>query len=127
MARGVATNVFGTVVAIAGGVTSIALLLAAAQNTPTLLLVLFVGWVALPFVVLVIANRYVLRWSTRQKFVLTMTTVCISITSVLIYGYFTIWPLSVTPARTWLLAPAVSLVLIATLRVAAYFSHRRAG
>jgi len=125
MVRGIIANLSGLIVAITGGLASIGLLLAAARNTPRLLLILFIGWVVIPFAALVAANLYVPRWSTPYKTALSFATVFIAIVSVLVYGFFTIWPPASTPARTWLLVPAASWLLMITLMLAAYLSRRR--
>jgi len=117
MVQGVTANRPGVVAAIAGGVTSLGLLLTASQKAPAILLILFVGWVGLPFVALFFLNLYVPRWNTPTKTALTVLTFVITVLSVLIYGYFTFWPLSSTPARTWLIVPAVSCALIVALPV----------
>ena len=125
MVRGITANLSGLIVAITGGLASIGLLLAAARNTPRLLLILFIGWVVIPFAALVAANLYVPRWSTPYKTALSFATVFIAIVSVLVYGFFTIWPPASTPARTWLLVPAASWLLMIALVIAAYLSRRR--
>ena len=125
MVRGIIANLSGLIVAITGGLASIGLLLAAARNTPRLLLILFIGWVVIPFAALVAANLYVPRWSTPYKTALSFATVFIAIVSVLVYGFFTIWPPASTPARTWLLVPAASWLLMIALVIAAYLSRRR--
>jgi len=125
MVRGITANLSGLIVAITGGLASIGLLLAAARNTPRLLLILFIGWVAIPFAALVAANLYVRRWSSPYKTALSFATVFIAIVSVLVYGFFTIWPPASTPARTWLLVPAASWLLMIALVIAAYLSRRR--
>src|SRR6476646_7931769 len=119
------TTKFGTLAsAIIGGVGSVGLLLTAGRSTPTLLLVLFIGWVILPFAVLGLAAMYSERCSAFTRTTLLVAAIVIAIASLAIYCYFAIWPLASTPARTWLIVPGVALILIASVPLAARLAKR---
>lgn len=104
----------GTVAAIVGAAVSLILLLKAGTNTPLVLLIMFVGWIAHPFVLLA-AGIVWTRLSDRTRTALAITSLIVALVSIGIYTYFTIYPLSTTPARTWLLTPALSLIVIAVV------------
>ena len=106
------TQITAIAAAALGGAASIGLLLAAGRNTPPVLLFLFVGWVALPFAVIAVVSFYSARWSRVTRQTTELAAVVIVPVSVAIYAYFTVWPPATTPARTWLLVPAISLLLI---------------
>ena len=116
------TSVIGSVVAIIGATGSLALLVIAGRGTPTLLLVLFIGWVALPFAALAVADFYADRWSRFVGLGLLATSILIAAASLFIYSYFTFRPPSTTPARTWLLVPAASWLVIISVPIIRYFS-----
>lgn len=104
-------QITGVVASIIGATVSVILLLIAGKSTPTLLLVMFVGWVALPFVMLLVG----IVWKGISELVRTAfsaTSIVVTLASIAVYSYFTLWPLPSTPARTWLLVPAFSLIAI---------------
>lgn len=103
----------GIVIAISGLLLSLALLLSSGRSTPFVLLILFVGWVSLPYAILLLCYAYSARWSELERKALFVLTVIISAGSLAVYLLVTISPLSSTPARPWLIVPAVSIVIIA--------------
>jgi hypothetical protein len=118
-----ALRIAGAVAAIIGGSVSLVLLLIASTHTPTFLLVMFIGWVALPFVILaagIIWNRI----SDRIRTVFSATSIVITLASIGVYSYFTFLPLATTPARTWLLTPGLSLMVIGLASVFELLRHR---
>ena len=125
MARANPANRLGAIVAIIGAAGSLSLLMAAGRHTPVGLLILFIGWVALPFAALTAANFYATQWFSLVKTPLLIISVLIALASLFIYGWVTLWPPSSTPARTWLLVPAFSWLLIIAVIVMAYLSNRR--
>ena len=104
----------GTVAAVIGAAVSLFLLLNAGKNTPLFLLIMFVGWVALPFVT-VIAGIVWDRLSDRMHSAFEFTSIANTLGSIGCYIYFTINPLETTPARTWLITPGVALIVIAAV------------
>lgn len=104
----------GAAAAVLGAAVSLILLLMAGINTPLLLLIMFVGWVVHPFALLG-AGIVSTRVSDRTHTALAITSLVVALVSIGIYSYFTIYPLSTTPARTWLLTPALSLIVIAVV------------
>jgi hypothetical protein len=107
-------RIVGTVAAGIGAVVSLLLLLNTGKSTPPLLLVMFIGWVALPFAALGIG---ILRKGLSDSLhcALSITSIVVAVVSIAVYAYFTIFPLAATPARTWLLTPGFSLVAIAAV------------
>jgi len=110
--------------AIIGAVGSLGFLLSAGRNTPLLLLILFVGWVALPFVVLASAAMLSERWSAFTRSALLAVSILVTIGSLAVYCYFTLWPLESTPARTWLIVPGVAVIVIAMIPIAVRLTRR---
>ena len=102
-----------------GGLGSLFFLLLAARNTPLVLLILFIGWVALPFAALGLAAIFSERWSSFTQTALLVISMITTVASLAVYFYFTLWPPSSTPARPWLIVPGVSLLIIASVPIAA--------
>ena len=77
----------GILFAVIGAAASVGLLLVAGRSTPPVLLVLFIGWVALPFVFLVVCNWYYahLPLTTMSRTTLAVT-VLVTVCSVAIYA-----------------------------------------
>ena len=98
-----------------GAIASLILLLSASRNTPFILLAMFIGWVALPFLALALISIYLACDSMRMQRTVIISTIIVVIGSLGFYLYFTWFPLSTSPARPWLLVPAFSLILIGGL------------
>jgi hypothetical protein len=105
-------RITGAVAATVGAAVSLLLLMMTGKNTPPLLLLMFIAWVALPFVVLLIGIIWK-RFSDQVRSAFSTTSIVITLVSIAVYSYFTLWPLFTTPARTWLLTPGFSLVVTA--------------
>lgn len=117
-------QITGVVASIIGATVSVTLLLIAGKSTPTLLLVMFVGWVALPFVMLLVG----IVWKGISELIRTAfsaTSIVVTLASIAVYSYFTLWPLPSTPARTWLLMPAFSLIAIVAVVLFARFRRKK--
>ena len=117
-------QITGVVASIIGATVSVTLLLIAGKSTPLFLLVFFVGWVALPFVVLLVG----IVWKGISELVRTAfsaTSIVVTLASIAVYSYFTLWPLPSTPARTWLLVPAFSLIAIVAVVLFARFRRKK--
>ena len=109
-----------------GGVASLGLLFREARRTPLLLLVLFVGWVALPFVGLAAADIASKRWSVATRAALYSVMLIVTLGSVAVYSTTVLRPLA-RPAALFLMVPLASWLLIAVvLGTAALLSRRRA-
>lgn len=74
------------VVAAVGAAASVALMIRAADRTPALLIVVFIGWVLAPFIVLLWANAASARWSTTVGVTLFWLTIVVALGSVVVYG-----------------------------------------
>jgi hypothetical protein len=103
-----------TVVGAAGSVA--AMLRVGFRNEatiPTLLLVLFTGWVLSPFLALLAADRVSSRWAAPTRTTLHRLMLLIPLGSLVVYGYVTLSPPRPKPASTFLLVPLVSWLLLA--------------
>ena len=113
------------VAVIVGALGSLGLMLIAG-HPPILLRVLFAIWVLSPFVTLLLANRFSKRWSVITRTALYWLMLVITLTSLAIYGYFVLRPPESTPARTFLIVPLGSWMLMAiVVALAALISRRR--
>lgn len=85
-------------------------------TVPTVLLVLFTGWVLSPFLALLAADRISTRWPAPSRTTLRRLMLLIPLASLALYGYVALRPPSPKPASTFLLVPLGSwLVLVITL------------
>jgi len=114
----------GVVIAVCGLLISLGLLFFSARSTPSVVLVFFIGWVALPFVILLFCYLYFTRWSDAMGRALVIASLVVTVGSVAAYLIFTVWPLSSTPARPWLIVPAISLIPIIALLLVAYRTRK---
>ena len=109
-----------TVAGAAGSVA--AMLLVGFRNgatIPTLLLMLFTGWVLSPFLALLAADRVSSRWAAPIRTTLHRLMLLLPLGSLLIYGYAALSTPRPKPASTFLLVPLVSwLVMAITLTIA---------
>ena len=95
-------------------------------TVPTLLLVLFIGWVLSPFLALLAADRVSTRWAGQPRTALRWLMLLIPLASVALYGYAALRPPSPKPASTFLLVPLGSwLGLVITLAIARSTSSSR--
>jgi len=96
---------------------SVALTLVAGRgNRSAILIVLFAGWVALPFVGLGFVDLLSSEWSVSARTMLFRLMLFVAVGSLAIYGYFVThprpqqaFPYLVTPFSTWVLMLIVFL------------------
>ena len=103
----------GLIALVAGAGGSLYCVLLAGQRTPIVLLVLFLGWVALPFAALLLAHRGSEHWSEGARTALCWFSVLFAGGSVLVYRYVLqhpakkmAFPFLVVPIASWLLLAA---------------------
>jgi hypothetical protein len=115
-----------TLLAGAGG--SVGLMLRAGRGTPRFLLVLFVGWVLMPFVALAWANARSHTWSPLTRVTLYGVTLVITIVAWTVFGGVVMPPTGSPRAGPFVIVPPASLLLIAiALPLAGLISRRRSG
>jgi len=86
---------------------------------PTLLLVLFTGWVVSPFLAMLAADRVSGRWAAPTRTMLHRLMLLVPLASLASYGYVALSPPRPKPAATFLLVPLGSWLLLAiTLSIA---------
>lgn len=96
---------------LAGALGSIGFVLNEGRHTPVFLLILFVGWVLLPFIALLIVNVLSKPWPVPARKTLSILMLLIPIGSLLIYSG--IWrPADTRPAAIFLVVPLISYLLI---------------
>jgi hypothetical protein len=101
-------------VAVAFGVVgSIGLLRRVQQHPPPLIVVLFVIWVAAPFVLLGVANIFSNRWPSVLGNTLYVVTLCVTVVSLAIYVDDNIAHRTAHPAFVWVAVPPASIVVSA--------------
>ena len=111
---------------VVGAVGSIALsLFVGRQNSSGLLLLLFAGWVSLPFLALAGAEAASGRWSAMTKSVFYWVTVLLTLCSLAIYSRVAFGPPTPKPAAAFLLVPIAEWVVIVIFVCAAALSSRR--
>lgn len=114
------------IVAVFGAIGSIGLLRRAPQHPPPLLAVLFIIWVAAPFVLLVLANIFSKRWPAAVQTTLFITTFFITIASLAIYVDNNIARRTAHPAGVWVAVPPAAVVVTGVaLVVAAIIARNR--
>lgn len=96
---------------LAGALGSIGFVLNEGRHTPVFLLILFVGWVLLPYIALLIVNVLSKPWPVPARKTLCILMLLIPIGSLLIYSG--IWrPSDTRPAAIFLVVPLISYLLI---------------
>src|SRR6266850_4961480 len=104
----------GLTTVVAGVVGSLGLLFIEGGHSPLILLILFVGWVASPFLALLVANVFSKRWSVPTRVTLYFLELIITVAALIGYsGVLT--PPGVRPAAVFLLVPLISWLLIAII------------
>lgn len=96
---------------LACGVGSVGLMLRASHHTPQLLRVMFLLWVASPFVALAWAQRSAHAWPASARAALAGVTFVIALGSLAVYAHFVLPPASAPRATAFLLVPAGSWLL----------------
>jgi hypothetical protein len=111
---------------LVGAVGSVGLMLRAGQRTPRLLLVVFVFWVASPFVGLAWANMVSTRWSVVTRATLYSVTLILTLGTLAIYGNLVVLaPSGSSNAfRFVVVAPASWLLLALVVPIAGLISRR---
>ena len=115
------------VVAAVGAVSSVALMFRAADRTPPLLIVIFIGWVLAPFIVLLWANVASTRWSAALRVALFWVTIAVALGSVVVYGGLVdVRPPGAPNAFPFVItAPAAILLIAITTAIVALTSRKR--
>ena len=115
-----------SVAVVAGAVGSIASMLLVGQRNPSaLLLVLFAGWVAGPFLGLAWANTKAVNWSRRAQINVHALTLLIAFASLAVYGNAVVSPAKTRGAFVFLMVPVASWVLAAIVAGVTAFLARR--
>ena len=102
-----------TIISLVGLAGSLALMFVVGrhQRSP-ILVVLFTGWVAAPFVALLIANSVAHRRRRAESTLLAVSS-AVAVVSLAIYAAVAFGPSRPQPARFFLLVPTVALVVVA--------------
>jgi hypothetical protein len=110
---------FSRLALIAGAAASLVLMLRAGQkNTSSFLMVLFAGWVVLPFLSLGWADHISSDWTDTARRALQATALIVTGCSLSLYSGWIAPPSGAKTAFVFLMAPLISLPLIGL--VAAY-------
>ena len=114
------------IITAVGAASSVALMIRAADRTPALLIVLFIGWVLAPFVVLFWANVASARWSTSLRVALVWVTIVVALGSVVVYGGLVdVRPPGAPNAFPFVItAPAAILLIAITAAIVALTSRK---
>jgi hypothetical protein len=115
---------FGTLAAAVGGSRLHWVIAVGRPEHTDIVAIAIYRLVILPFAVVGIAAMFRDRWSAFTRTALFITSIVIAVASLAIYGYFAIWPLASTPARTWPIVPSVSLIVIVVVALAARLARR---
>jgi hypothetical protein len=111
-----------------GSIGSIGLLRHAQQRTPPMLVMLFVIWVAAPFILLGIANVRSPRWPRRVQLTLCIITLIVTIGSLLIYLDDNMAHRTTKAAFVWVAVPPASvLVSVIAVGIAALMNKASAS
>ena len=91
-------------------------MLSVGRNAPPVLLVLFTGWILIPFVLVFAAVYWPVRWLTAITATVQIAALIMSIISTSVYGYFAVVAQPKTPTAIFVVVPPISLgVFIAAL------------
>jgi hypothetical protein len=110
---------------VVGAAGSVAFTLYVGRHSPPFLLVLFAGWVLLPFLALLVAGFASERWSALTRVALYCIALFITLSSLSVYGGFAIAAKPKTPVFV-VTSPASLLLIVIVLAVAVWRSRRRA-
>ncbi len=110
-----------------GAVGTLVLFFRATDRTPPLLIVLFVGWLLMPFAILAGARVASKRWAATTQAALHGVTIVTALASLAIYGnVIRITPQGSPKAAPFVVAAPASLLLAAVvISLAALVSRRR--
>jgi hypothetical protein len=110
---------------VCGAAGSVVLMLRAGQRSPTLLIVLFLGWVLSPFVLLVIADAASKRWSALTRLALYAAMLVVAVGSLAVYADDARGHRRPQAAFVYVAVPPASwLLLAAVVPIAAAMSRR---
>jgi len=127
--RGPLPGLLRTVALIAvviGAVGSLVLMFRADERTPRFLLVIFVFWVASPFVALAWANLIATRWSALTQATLYGVTVIITLGTLACYGKLILPPVGSPRAFMFVAVPPASwLFMTIAISIAALMARNR--
>jgi hypothetical protein len=114
----------GRAAAMVGATASVGLTLWVGHSG-LVLMTLFVGWVLLPFVGLLVADRVSVRWSSLTRATLYVVMLVIAVASVALYADVAVRPRA-QPAFMFLVVPLCSWVLmVVAIGIAAFVSRDR--
>jgi hypothetical protein len=116
----------GRAFTVAAAFASVALTLWVGRGGSSLvLMVLFVGWVLLPSVGLLLADRMSVRWSPVTRTTLYIVMLVVAVASVAAYGAVAVRPRA-QPAFVFLVVPLCSwMLMVIAIGVAAVVSRDR--
>ena len=113
-------------VSVAGAVGSLYLLFKAGSNTPGFLLVLFVGWILIPYAASFVLYAIAERWNDAVQATLHVLMMILPIGSVICYsGLFNYSGMK--PAFMFVLVPVLSSAIIAIATIGAHKFSRKNG
>lgn len=117
----------GVIALVVAAIASVALMLRAGSRNPSSLLrILFVGWVLLPFVGLAWADAKSATWSDLSQRTLRLLMIAVPVMSLSVYIRFAIWPRRSQPAAVFLVVPFASwVVTVFALSLAALVARWR--
>ncbi|MBI3406449.1 MAG: hypothetical protein HY046_13430 [Acidobacteria bacterium] len=112
---------------VVGTVGAEGLMLRAGQHTPRFLLVLFVGWVLMPFLALAWANGVSQHWPVLTRATLYCVTLAIALGTLAIFGdLLVVKPAGSARVFAFVAVPPASLFLMAVVvPLAALISRKR--
>lgn len=115
----------GRALTVAGALASVALTLwVGRRGSSLILMVLFVGWVLLPFVGLLLADSMAVRWSRSTRTTLYVVMLVVAVASMAAYGAVAVRQ-PAQPAFMFLLVPLCSWVLmVIAIGIAAFVAGR---
>ena len=126
-------RVISIIALIAGAIGSLVFMFHAGQNTPRLLLILFIFWVLAPFTALLWATMISKRWSVLTRGTLYCVTLIVSFGSLAIYSeLIDVKPAGSANAFLFVAVPPASVIFIATIVpitafISSRLSHRGSG
>ena len=82
-------------------------------RTPVLLLIMFIGWVLLPFAVLLLLQQAASAWPASRQAALYGVMLLVSVVALVVYGVVVFGPPRAKPAAMFLVVPLLSWLPIA--------------
>ena len=117
-------RVVSPITVVAGAAGSIALMLRDHLHSPPVLLVLFTGWMLLPFMTLLLAYiSFSKRWSAMPRKALYVVMIVLPVASVASYGFVVSGPPGPQQTFGFLAVPLGSWLLMATAAAIAAFAR----